>query len=91
MFESFWCWPVGNKEILCIWHSKKAKNVVFFISDVGTHGIYVSLTLGTAKFKQQDFSCSLHNFLLRGSNISKNIFFGKYDFGNAIHANILRL
>ena len=30
-----------------------------FISDVGILGIYLSLALGTAKFKQLDLSCSL--------------------------------
>ena len=30
-----------------------------YISDVGIRGIYLSLTLGTAKFKQLDKSCSL--------------------------------
>ena len=42
---------VGNREI-CVWQSKKAE--IDFISDVGICGIYLSLALGTAKFKQLD-------------------------------------
>ena len=47
---------VGNNGV-CFWHGKKAANV--FISDARTHGIYLSLTPYTAKFKQRDYSCSL--------------------------------
>ena len=32
--------------------------------DIGTHGIYLFLTLGTAKFNQQDYSCSLQKINL---------------------------
>ena len=42
---------VGNREI-CFWQSKKAEIVL--ISNVGICGIYLSLALGTAKFKQLD-------------------------------------
>ena len=47
---------LGNQEF-CLWQGKQTENVVF-ISDVGIHGIHLSLTLGTAKFKQLDESCS---------------------------------
>jgi len=43
---------LGNQEF-CLWQGKQTENVVF-ISDVGIHGIHLSLTLGTAKFKQLD-------------------------------------
>ena len=41
------------------WHGKKVENGGIFISDVGIRSIYLSLTLGTAKFKQLDLSWSL--------------------------------
>ena len=40
---------VGNRE-MGYWQGKKAK----IVSDVGICGIYLSLALGTAKFKQLD-------------------------------------
>ena len=39
---------------LVFWQGKKAEKVVIFISDVEIRGIYLSLTLGSAKFKQLD-------------------------------------
>ena len=53
---------VGNREI-CVWQGKKAEIVFDLISDVGICGIYLSLALGTAKFKQLDKSCSLGGVL----------------------------
>ena len=44
---------LGNKEF-CFWQGKKAENVLFFISYVGSRGIYLSPTHGTAKCKLQD-------------------------------------
>ena len=45
---------LGNRALF-FWQDKKAYNVVcFFISDIGIRGIYLSLTLGSAKFKQID-------------------------------------
>ena len=45
---------LGNRALF-FWQGKKAYNVVcFFISDIGIRGIYLSLTLGSAKFKQID-------------------------------------
>ena len=42
---------LGNRTLV-FWQGKKAESVVgFFISDVEIRGIYLSLTLGTAKFK----------------------------------------
>ena len=41
---------LGNKK-LCFWQGKKAENVVFLFL---ASGLYLSLTLGTAKFKQLD-------------------------------------
>ena len=46
--ESIEC-VLGNREIWFL-----AGNVVFFSDDSGIRGIYLSLTLGTAKFKQLD-------------------------------------
>ena len=43
----------GNKALF-FWQGRKAENVVFFISDAEISGIYLSPTLGTAKFKQLD-------------------------------------
>ena len=37
---------LGNK-VFCFWKGKKAENVFFL--DVGTHGTYLYLNLGTAK------------------------------------------
>ena len=42
---------LGNEDF-CFWNGTKAENV--YISDVEIRGIYFSLTLGTAKFKQLD-------------------------------------
>ena len=36
----------------------RKSSMLYFISDVGTSRIYLSLTLGTAKSKQLDKSCS---------------------------------
>ena len=45
---------VGHR-VICFWQDKKAEIDLFdFISDVGIRGIYLSLALGTAKFKQLD-------------------------------------
>ena len=52
---------VGNKEF-CFWHCNKAEYVVFLFLMSETHGIL--LTLGTAKFKQQNYSCSLFHIYL---------------------------
>ena len=38
---------------------QESQECYVFISDVGIRGIYLSLTLCTAKFKQRDYSCSL--------------------------------
>ena len=46
-------YALGNKEFF-FWQDKKAGNV--FISDVGIRSICLSLSLGTAKFKQLDKS-----------------------------------
>ena len=43
---------LGNEDF-CFWKGTKAANV-YYISDVKIRGIYFSLTLGTAKFKQLD-------------------------------------
>ena len=40
---------LGNKEF-CFWQGKKVENVLFFISYVGSRGIYLSLTHG-AKYE----------------------------------------
>ena len=42
-----------NREI-CFWQGKKAEIVVFFIYDIRICGIYLSMALGTEKFKQLD-------------------------------------
>ena len=42
-----------DNRALVFWQGKKAENVVIFISEVEIRGIYLNLTLGTAKFKQQ--------------------------------------
>ena len=39
----------GNREI-CFWQDKKATIVLIF-ENVGIRGIYLSLAIGTAKFK----------------------------------------
>ena len=39
---------------LVFWQGKEAEHAVFFISGVEIRGIYLSLTLGSAKFKQLD-------------------------------------
>ena len=44
---------LGNRALV-FWQGKKAEIVVFFISDVEIRGIHLSMTLGTAKFKQLD-------------------------------------
>ena len=52
-------WPIGAQSCTWpqggfgFWQGKKAENF-FLISDLGTRGIYLSQTLGTAKFKQLD-------------------------------------
>ena len=46
--------------ILDFWQDKKAEKLVVFISDVGICGIYLSLTLGTAKFELLELSCSFN-------------------------------
>ena len=43
---------------------QESRDYFDFISDVGIRGIYLSLALGTAKFKQLDQSCSFLKFLL---------------------------
>ena len=52
---------LGNRALV-FWQGKKAENVVFFISDVLIRGIYLSLTLGTAKLKKINYYCSLPKF-----------------------------
>ena len=44
---------VGNREI-CFWQGNKAKIVLILCFDVGICGIYLSMALGTTKFKQLD-------------------------------------
>jgi len=44
----------GNKEFLA---GQESRECCAFISEVGIRGIYLSLTLGTAKFKELDESC----------------------------------
>ena len=44
----------GHLATRSFWQGKKAENVLFLFLTVGTRGIYLSLTLGTARFKQQD-------------------------------------
>ena len=46
--EKFEC-TVGNKEI-CFWHGKKAENAVSLFLTLS--GLFLSLTIGTAKLKQ---------------------------------------
>ena len=53
---------LGNKEF-CFWQGKKASRKYFdFISDVWARGIYLSLTLGTAKFKHLHIFLAVTNF-----------------------------
>ena len=42
----------------CFFARQESRECFIFISNVRTHSIYLSLTFGSAKFKQQDFSCS---------------------------------
>ena len=44
---------VGNREMVFL-AGQESRDCVDFISDVGICGIYLSLALGTAKFKQLD-------------------------------------
>ena len=44
---------MGGWKQRCFWQGKKSRDYFDFISDVGIRGIYLSLALGTAKFKQQ--------------------------------------
>ena len=53
---------VGNQEFFLA--RQGSLECCGFITDVGTHGIYLSLTLCTVKFKQRDYSFSLKNLNL---------------------------
>ena len=59
----------GNREI-CVLQGKKAEIVLILcISDVGICGIYLSLALGTAKFKKLDW---LFFFFFKGAEGQKS-------------------
>ena len=45
-------WVVGNREMFLA--GQGSKDCFDFISDIGIYGIYLSLALGTVKFKQLD-------------------------------------
>ena len=49
------------KKNVHFWQGKKEKKVEL-ISDVGICAIYLSMTLGTSKFKQLDLSCYFRKF-----------------------------
>ena len=49
---------VGDRDIWFL-AGQESRECCIFISYVGIRGIYLSLTLGKAKFKQLDLSCSL--------------------------------
>ena len=54
---------LGNREILFL-AGQESRECCIFLSDVGICGIYLSLTLGTAKVEQQDWLCSLDYYYL---------------------------
>ena len=64
-------WKQGD---MCL-AGQESQDCYDFISDVGICGIYFSLALGTAKFKQLDESCSLVYFIKKKLKLNGNFEF----------------